>query len=162
MGLCNEVSALKGSLAAIKKTLNGCKPGVTLVEHGLWQQIELCLANCQTTLNERGILVDNIQGSSRTKGFGWRARAVVDLSNYSDNITKFQDKLQKSNCVLNVVLHTMLLFVLLLRLSRYCLARVLDLFHSRTTTLRSSFSQDLMISMSLRSPTSLRTMLKRA
>ena len=104
--LCNELSNLKGLLGAIDSTLKGCqKFDLSLVDEGLWRQSEVALANCQTNLNELGLLVNKIKDSSRHKGFRWKARAVVDLNIYGDDLVACRDKIDQSNSALQTMLH---------------------------------------------------------
>jgi hypothetical protein len=58
------------------------------------------------TLNELAVLVDKIKCSTSTRTFGWRLRAVVDLSVYGSDIGIFRDKIHKSNWALQTLLHT--------------------------------------------------------
>ncbi|KAK4102716.1 hypothetical protein N658DRAFT_484976 [Parathielavia hyrcaniae] len=53
-----------------------------------------------------GCLVDKIKHNARTRGFGWRVRAAVDLSVYGPDIGMFRDKIHKSNWALQTLLHT--------------------------------------------------------
>lgn len=65
---------------ALYRTLKGChKFDLGLVDEGLWRQSEIVMVNCQTTLNERGLLVIKIKGPFHSKEFKWKTRAVVDL-----------------------------------------------------------------------------------
>ncbi|KAK3292058.1 uncharacterized protein B0H64DRAFT_220023 [Chaetomium fimeti] len=105
--LCNELASLTVFLEAVERTLKGCHPLDTAhVNEELWHQSELCLVDCQVTLNELAVLVDKIKCSNNTRRFGWRLRAVVDLSVYSPDIGIFRDKIHKSTWALQTLLHT--------------------------------------------------------
>ncbi|KAH7310471.1 hypothetical protein B0I35DRAFT_74694 [Stachybotrys elegans] len=105
--LCDELSSLTGFLQAIDSTLKGCqKFDLGLVDERLWQQSEIALANCHTTLNELGLVVAKIKDSSRKKGFAWKARVVLDLSIYGDDLVLYRDKIHQSSSALQTMLHT--------------------------------------------------------
>ncbi|KAK4125065.1 hypothetical protein N657DRAFT_679852 [Parathielavia appendiculata] len=105
--LCNELVNLTAFLEAVERTLNGCRPlDSACVDEDLWHQSELCLVDCQVTLNELAVLVDKVKRKARTRGFGWKVRAAVDLSVYGPDIAMFRDKLHKSNWALQTLLHT--------------------------------------------------------
>lgn len=91
----------------MERTLKGCHPlDTTHVNEELWHQSELCLVDCQVTLNELAVLVEKIKGGTSTRTFGWRLRAVVDLSVYGSEIGIFRDRIHKSNWALQTLLHT--------------------------------------------------------
>jgi hypothetical protein len=105
--LCNELVNLTSFLEAVERTLKGCRPlDSGCVDEDIWHQSELCLVDCQVTLNELAVLVDKIKQNAGTRSFGWRVRAAVDLSAYSPEIGIFRDKLHKSNWALQTLLHT--------------------------------------------------------
>lgn len=105
--LCDELANLTAFLEAVERTLKGCHAlELRFVDEGLWRQSELALVDCQVTLSELGVLVNKIKDNTRARGFGWRARAAVDLSVYGPDIATFRDKIHKSNWALQTMLHT--------------------------------------------------------
>jgi hypothetical protein len=110
--LCDELASLTSFLQAIDSTLKGCqKFDLGLVDERLWQQSEIALANCQTTLNELGLVVAKIKASSLTKRFAWKARVVLDLSIYEDELVLYRDKIHQSSSALQTMLHTINVYV---------------------------------------------------
>jgi hypothetical protein len=105
--LCNELANLAAFLEAVKGTLKGCRPlDSACVDEELWHRSELCLVDCQVTLNELTVLVAKIERNGGTKSFGWRVRAATDLSIYGPDIGILRDKIHKSNSALHTLLHT--------------------------------------------------------
>ena len=106
-GLCDELVSLTSLLEAVERTLKGRRPlDSAAVDDDLWHQSDLCLVDCQVTLNELAGLVHKIKQSTAARRFGWRLRAVADLSTYGPDIAIFRDKIHKSNWALQTVLHT--------------------------------------------------------
>ncbi|KAK7417007.1 hypothetical protein QQZ08_011805 [Neonectria magnoliae] len=107
-GLCDELAHLTNFLQSVEKTLDGChKFDFALMEDDLWQQSDVVMADCKATLKELDTLVIKIKDTAQPKGFGWRTRAVVDLSLHGTAISAFRDKIHQSNWALQTVLHAM-------------------------------------------------------
>jgi len=105
--LCNELANLTAFLEAVERTLKGCRPlDWACVDEELWHRSELCLLDCQVTLNELTALVAKIERNGGARTFGWRVRAATDLSIYGPDIGILREKIHKSNSALQTMLHT--------------------------------------------------------
>ncbi|SPO06351.1 uncharacterized protein DNG_09040 [Cephalotrichum gorgonifer] len=105
--LCDELSNLTAFLEAVKQSLKGCSSlDLAAVDEDLWRQTEVVMADCQTTLDELGLLVDSIRETSCVKGFGWKTRVAIDLSVRGAEIAALRDKISKSTSALRTILHT--------------------------------------------------------
>jgi hypothetical protein len=105
--LCNELANLTAFLEAVERTLKGCRPlDSAFVDEDLWHRSELCLLDCQVTLNELTVLVAKIKKDGTTRGLRWRMRTARDLSLYGLDIDILRDKIHKSNWALQTLLHT--------------------------------------------------------
>ncbi|KAK7419402.1 hypothetical protein QQX98_003354 [Neonectria punicea] len=106
--LCDELAHLTNFLQSVEKTLDGChKFDFALMEDDLWQQSDVVMADCKATLKELDTLVTKIKDTAQPKGFGWRTRAVVDLSLHGTAISASRDKIHQSNWALQTVLNAM-------------------------------------------------------
>ncbi|TDZ40513.1 hypothetical protein CTRI78_v010265 [Colletotrichum trifolii] len=106
-GLCDEMMHLTEFLLSVGKLSSKYdKQDLDLVEEDLWSQSDSAIDNCEITLNELKVLVGKISDGADSKSFGWKAKVVIDLSRYGNEISTLRDKIHKSNCALQTILLT--------------------------------------------------------
>ncbi|TDZ16292.1 hypothetical protein Cob_v010624 [Colletotrichum orbiculare MAFF 240422] len=106
-GLCDEMMHLTEFLLSVGKLSSKYdKQDLDLVEEDLWSQSDSAIDNCEITLNELKVLVGKISDGADSKRFGWKAKVVIDLSRYGNEISTLRDKIHKSNCALQTILLT--------------------------------------------------------
>ncbi|OHE91153.1 hypothetical protein CORC01_13564 [Colletotrichum orchidophilum] len=105
--LCEELTNLTDLLEAVERTLKECRSfDLADVEDDLWQQSNIALADCQATLNDLKMLLAKVKKAAGTRTFGWKFRALFDLTVHGNELVAFQEKIHKSNGALQTILHT--------------------------------------------------------
>lgn len=75
-------------------------------DDSLWQQSEIALSSCQTTLNELNVLVAEIRQGAGKAVLGRRARLAAALTSKAAELQGFRDRIAKSNLALQTILQT--------------------------------------------------------
>ncbi|KAK1538955.1 uncharacterized protein CCOS01_00269 [Colletotrichum costaricense] len=105
--LCEELKNLTDLLEAVERTLKECRSfDLAHVEEDLWQQSNIALADCQATLNDLKMLIAKVKKAAGSRPFGWKLRAMFDLTLHGNEVVAFQEKIHKSNGALQTILHT--------------------------------------------------------
>lgn len=110
--LCEELKNLTDLLEVVERTLKECRSfDLAHVEDDLWQQSNIALADCQATLNDLKMLIAKVKKAAGSRTFGWKLRAMFDLTLHGNEVVAFQEKIHKSNGALQTILHTITVFV---------------------------------------------------
>ncbi|GKT90394.1 hypothetical protein Ct61P_08244 [Colletotrichum tofieldiae] len=105
--LCDELNHLTEFLKAVNDVLTRCRPGdLAPLDEELWHQSDAALANCEMILEDLTKLITKIKDNSASRRFGWRTKAVIDLSQHGNELAAFRDKIHKSNWALQTILQT--------------------------------------------------------
>ncbi|KAK1637763.1 hypothetical protein BDP81DRAFT_393450 [Colletotrichum phormii] len=105
--LFEELENLTTFLNVVDRELKRCQAfDLAIVEDDLWQQSDIVLMDCMVTRIDLKTLIQDIKNTSSSKGFVWRARAMLDLSIHGNELVSFQEKIHKSNGALQTILHT--------------------------------------------------------
>lgn len=72
----------------------------------MWQQCDVAISDCNMTLSAMSFMAEKIKGTEKNRGFVWRAKAVVNWNEHSEDLTAFRDKVRKSHLALQTMLQT--------------------------------------------------------
>ncbi|KAK0384143.1 hypothetical protein NLU13_8232 [Sarocladium strictum] len=105
--LTTELSHLTDFLKAVQSALKGHRSyDLSHFDDCLWQQSEITLSTCQTTLNELNVLVTEIRQGAGKAILGRRARLAATLTTKAAELQGFRDRIAKSNLALQTILQT--------------------------------------------------------
>lgn len=107
LDLATELVHLTNFLRAVQTSLKGQRAyDLSHFDDSLWQQSEIALSTCQTTLNELNLVVKEIRiGAGRTV-IGRRVRLANTLSSKAAELQSLRDRIAKSNLALQTILQT--------------------------------------------------------
>lgn len=142
-GLATELSQLTQYLQSVHRALVTCRAAdLNLIEDELWRQSEVCLAGCQSTLNELAQVVNKVKSNARKMkvlgSIGWKSRAALDLKLKGPELECFRERIYKSNSALQTMLHAVNVYVLC---HPHCGKMIADITHS-SLSIRNNASQN--------------------
>lgn len=107
LDLATELVHLTNFLRAVQTSLKGQRAyDLSHFDDSLWQQSEIALSTCQTTLNELSLVVKEIRiGAGRTV-IGRRVRLANTLNSKAAELQSLRDRIAKSNLALQTILQT--------------------------------------------------------